>query len=129
MESCTFRLELEKIKKSIPTTIPYISGNGNPEKGSYISGNGNFQSTPIKFLILQETKTPQKILMFFQKKAVLILQEMETPKKLFIFQEKELSYISENGNPKKLLIFQEVPFRDQKVKKKLLILQEVTCKD
>ena len=47
-----------------------------------------------KFLIFQEMElcspNTEKILMFSQKKAVLILQKME------------LSYISENGNTKKI---------------------------
>ena len=36
-------------------------------------------------LILQETETPKKILTFYQKKAFLIFREMETPKKFLIF--------------------------------------------
>ena len=39
-------------------------------------------------------KTPQKIIMFSQKKAVLTFWEAETPKKLFIFQETELNFLS-----------------------------------
>ena len=78
--------------------IPYISGNGNL-KEAYILGKGTFQSTPRKYLIFQETETPQKFI-FSQKKAVLIFQETETPKRFLVFQEMELSYIS--GSPKKL---------------------------
>ena len=44
--------------------------------------------TPRKFLMLQETETPKKILRSSQKKAFLIFIKMETPKKI---------YISENG--------------------------------
>ena len=76
-----------------PNKIPYISENGNPKKASYISGNQTFQTTPRKFLILQEMKTPNKLLIFSQKKAFLI------------FSERNFSYIS--GNPKKLFNFQE----------------------
>ena len=36
-------------------------------------------------------ENPKKLL-FSQKKAVLMFQEMETPKKFFMFQETELSY-------------------------------------
>ena len=62
-----------------------ILGNENPKKASCISGNGTFQSTPRKFLILQETKTPKKLLIFSQKKAFVILQEMKTLEKFLIF--------------------------------------------
>ena len=41
-----------------------ISGNGNPKKASYISGNRTFQSTARKYLILQETETPKKLIIF-----------------------------------------------------------------
>ena len=44
----------------------------------------------------------EKFLIFSQKKAFLILLEMETPPKSL--------YISENRNPKMFLIFQEVTF-------------------
>ena len=50
-------------------------------------------STSRKFLILHEMKTPQKILIFSQMKAVLTFWEAETPKKLFIFQETELNFL------------------------------------
>ena len=39
------------------------------------------------FLIIQETKTPKKFLIFSQKKAVFIFQEMETLKKRLMIQE------------------------------------------
>ena len=39
-------------------------------------------------------KTPKKIIIFSQKKAVLTFWEAETPKKLFIFQETELNFLS-----------------------------------
>ena len=137
-------------------------GIGNPEKilyifskenFSYISGNGTLQnfklqklkkSAPRKFLTLQETETPRKLLIFSQKKVVLIFREMETPKKLFIFQETELSYISRNEAflINISLIFQEVTFQARKIEKKkkflksflyfgkwnFLIFQEITCK-
>ena len=35
-------------------------------QASNISGNGTFQFSPGKFLILQETETPKKLLIFFQ---------------------------------------------------------------
>ena len=60
------------------------------------------------FLIFQEMKTPKKFLIFSQKKAFLIFRETETPKKFLIFQETELFYISENGNPEEILISQEM---------------------
>ena len=74
--------------------ISKISRNRNPKKACYISANGTFQSTPRKFLILQETKAPRKRVIFSQKKAFLISQERKTSKKFFIYQETELSYIS-----------------------------------
>ena len=76
METCTFRPELEKIKKIYPQIFifreielfssnskkfqeaetlkknPYIPGNRNPKNVSYILRNGTFQSTPRKFPIL-----------------------------------------------------------------------------
>ena len=58
----------------------------------------------------------KKLLIFSQKKAVLIFQGTEAPKKFLIFQETELFYISENGKPKKLIMFQEVTFRARKIK-------------
>ena len=75
-------------------------------------------------LILQETETPKKFLRFYQKKAFQLFREMETPKKYLRFKETELSYISGNGNPKKLLIFQEVIFRAPKVKSKKKVCSE-----
>ena len=69
MEPCIFRPELEKIKIS----------------------------TSKKFLILQVTEAPKKLLIFSQKKAFLIFRKTETPKKFFTFQETELSYISGKG--------------------------------
>ena len=45
------------------------------------------QSTPQKFLMLQETRAPKKFLIFSEKKAFLIFQKTETPKKFFICQE------------------------------------------
>ena len=77
-----------------PKQSPYISGNGTSKKTSYISRKRSFQSTPIKLLILHETKVLKKFLMFSQKKTVLMFWKKETTKKLFIFQEAELSYIS-----------------------------------
>ena len=90
------------------------------ESFSYISGNGTLhfsgQAQKIKIKIhpdktfytpILKTETPEKFLIFSQKKVVLPFQETETPKKFFAFQETELSYISGNGNPKKLLMFQE----------------------
>ena len=70
----------------------------------------------MKFLILQETDNPKKLLIFSEKKAVLTFWEKENPKKFFIFQETELFYIS--GNPKNL--------SKTKKFKKLLSFQEVT---
>ena len=49
------------------------------------------KSIPRKFLILQKTKTPKKLLVFSQKKAFLIFRETETLKKI--------PYISVNGSP------------------------------
>ena len=82
-----------------PQKISYISGNGDPKKASYISGNGTFQSTSGKFAILQEMKTPKKILIFSQKKAAPIFRKPETPKKFFTFQKTKLSYILERNFP------------------------------
>ena len=39
-----------------------------------------------KFLILQETETPQKFVISSQKKVFLIFLETETPKNIFIFE-------------------------------------------
>ena len=89
----TYFLAQTQEKNSSPKKIPYISGNGNSRKASYISGNGTFQSTPRKFLILQETEAPKKLVMLSQKKAVLIFSEMENWEKFHMFQEAELSYI------------------------------------
>ena len=72
-----------------PKKIPYISGNQNPRKAFYISENRVFQFVPRKFVILQKTKIPKKLLILSQKKAFLIFLETEIPKKLFIFQEAE----------------------------------------
>ena len=54
-----------------PQKISDISGNENPEKASYISGNRTFQSTPGKFVILQEMKTSKKFLYFLKRKLFL----------------------------------------------------------
>ena len=89
-----------------PKKLSYISVNRSPRK---ISGNGTFQSTPRKFLILQETKTPKKFLTFSQKKDFLIFWKTENPKKLFIVQEVETL--------KKLFISQEVTFRSRNIRK------------
>ena len=70
----TFRPKLEKVKKSTPKKIPYISGNGNFIKASYILGNGTFQAAPRNFLIFQEMETPKKSL-YFRKSNFLIFQE------------------------------------------------------
>ena len=67
MVNGTFQSKLGDIKKNPPEKLSYISGKRNPEK----------------------------IVIFSQKKAVLIFQE--TPKQLSIFQETELSYISGNA--------------------------------
>ena len=79
------------------------------------------ETYPKKFLMLQETKTPQFFFIFSQRKAFLIFRETEIPKKFLIFQETEA--------PKKLLIFKELNFRARKMKKptlkKLLIFQEI----
>ena len=72
-----------------------------------------------KFILTElSSSNIRKFLIFSQKKAFLIFQEIKTPKKFFIFQETELSYILGNGNPKKLLIFQKVNFQTRKMKKK-----------
>ena len=111
MESCTFQLKLEKIKKSTPPQKNYLhflkwnflalilksslyflifQEIETLKKASYISGNGTFHSTPKKFLILQETETlkkwkPRKNSLYFRKW------------KFLIFQQTKLSYISGNG--------------------------------
>ena len=80
-----FSPNIKKFQKTeTPKKIPYISGNRNPKKASYCSGNGTFQSTPKKFLILQEKKITKKLLIFSQKKAVLAFREMETLKTTYI---------------------------------------------
>ena len=74
-----FSSNIKKIQETeTPKKILYILGNRNRKKASYISGNGIFQSTPRKLLILQETKTPKKFLIFFQKKPFLIFRETES---------------------------------------------------
>ena len=50
-----------------------------------------------KFLILQETKTPKKLLIFSQEKAFLIFQKTEAPKKFFYLSLYGISHISGNG--------------------------------
>ena len=50
----------------------------------------NKRNPPLrKFFILQETKTPEKFLIFSKKDAFLIFRNMETPKKFFIFQKRK----------------------------------------
>ena len=51
--------------------FPYTSGNRNLKKASYISENETFQSTLIKFIILQETKAPKISLYFLKRKLSL----------------------------------------------------------
>ena len=85
------------------------------------------KSTPQTFLILQETVTPKKFLIFSQKKAVLIFWDT------FYFSgkagPKKTSYISgsnfqssKNKKPtlKKLLIFQEMELFNPKLEKNLI---------
>ena len=101
---------IEKFQETeTPKKIPYVSGNRKPKKASDISGNGTFQSTPKKFIILQETEVPKKFLIFSQKKDFRLFWETETSKKSFIFQETELSYIPgsnlQNLKIKKFLYF------------------------
>ena len=67
-------------------SLVLILGNFSEESFSYISGNGTF-------LYFRKWKPRKKSFIFYQKKAFLIFQEMETPQKFFIFQEIELSYI------------------------------------
>ena len=47
-----------------------------------------------KFLKLLEAETPETLLIFSKKKAVIMFQEKATPKKFIIFQKTELPYIS-----------------------------------
>ena len=90
----------------------YISGNRNPKKLLIFS-----QKEAV--LILQEMETPKKFLIFFQKKAFLIYLETETPpqKKILIFQETQLSYISGNRNPKKISYISQSNFQSSKNEK------------
>ena len=78
---------LSNLKKN-----PYNLGNGNPKKASHILGNGVFQSTPRKYLILQEMETspPQK--------------------KTYIFSQESISCIS--GTPKKVLYISFLYFKN-----------------
>ena len=75
--------------------IPCIYGNGNLKKASYISGNGTFQSTPRKFLILQEMEILKKFLIFSQKKAFLIFRQMETLKNSLYFRKRNFLIFQE----------------------------------
>ena len=67
MKPCTFQPKIEKYKKS----------------------------TPIKFLILQETKTSKNLLIFFSKESCSYVSRIGNLEKIFIFQETDFSYIPE----------------------------------
>ena len=74
---------IKKIQEmETPQKIPYISENRDPKK-AYILGNETFHSTIRKFTILQEMKTPKKLI-FSQKNAFHIFPETETQKILYI---------------------------------------------
>ena len=83
MKPCTFQIPSLK-KNTPPKKLPYISGNGKPKKASYISRNGTFQSTLRKLIILQETETLKKFLLFSQKKDFLIFWEKRSLKHFYI---------------------------------------------
>ena len=74
--------EMELFSSNIRKFLKVLS----EESFSYISGNGTF-------LYFRKWKPRKKSFIFYQKKAFLIFQEMETPQKFFILQEIELSYI------------------------------------
>ena len=61
------------------------------QKVTFQTRKNKKKSTPRKFLIFQETKTPEKLLIFSQKKAFFIFREKRTPKKFL-----ENEDISEN---------------------------------
>ena len=75
-----------------PKKNPYTSGNGNPRKASYISGNGTLpfspqaqrikESTPRKFLILQETEAPKNFLYFLKRKLFLYFRKRKRRRKV-----------------------------------------------
>ena len=78
-----------------PKKIPYISGNENPKKASYISRNGTFQSTLRKLIILQETETLKKFLLFSQKKDFLIFWEKRSLKHSLYFRKQNFLIFQE----------------------------------
>ena len=114
----TYFLAQTQEKNSSPKKIPYISGNGNSRKASYISGNGTFQSTPRKFLILQERKPRKNLLCFLKRKLFLYFRKWKTGKNSICFGKRNF------------LIFKETlkNFSRPKSKKKIFIFQQVTCK-
>ena len=113
---CTFQPKLKKFKNIYPETkflifqqmelstlphphprkkeISYILRNGNPKNACHVSRNKtlHFSTQAQKFLKLQETKTPKKVLIFSY------ILENRNPKKVFIFHEKI-------SKPQKFIIF------------------------
>ena len=94
MKPCTFQIPSLK-KNTPPKKFPFISGNGNPKKASYISRNGTFQSTLRKLIILQETETLKKFLLFSQKKDFLIFWEKRSPKHSLYFRKQNFLIFQE----------------------------------
>ena len=80
MKPCTFRPQPSKSfnKKICSEKIAYIFSK---ESFSYISGNGTLhfsgqKFTSRKFFILQQQETPKALLIFSQKKAVIMFREV-----------------------------------------------------
>ena len=97
MKPCTFRPQPSKffLKKQFRKNFLYF-GKQSLKNFSYFR-KWNFLTFSQKraFLILQEMETPKKFLIFSKKKASLIFRKLETPKKFFKFQE-EPTYASGN---------------------------------
>ena len=85
-----------------------------------------FNSNIKKFIILQETETPKKLLIFSQKKAV--FRKTENPQKILFISGKgspeKISYISGSNflsfKSKKFLVFQEMKLSSSTLKKLLI---------
>ena len=70
MKPCTFQPKIEKYKKS----------------------------TPIKFLILQETKTPKNLLIFFSKESCSYVSRIGNLGKIFLSFRKRIFLILQKKN-------------------------------
>ena len=135
----TFKPELEKIKTNLPPPpppplpLPKKKNSLHFRKWNFLTvilkkflcfwkSNHAVFSTRLKNKKIHPEKTPKKLI-FSQKKAFLILQEMEAPspnhQKNIIFQETEAQKIPAL---KKLLIFWEMELFNSKLKKYHIIL-------